>query len=154
MNRLATMWFDRSPGERRVLAIAGGIVALGLILAFVALPLQRAHARLVAELPSLRASVAALEKQAAEAKKLRSMVAVASSTTAANASIASRPLAGAQVAIVDDKHVGVTGADVSFAALVEWLADAERSGLRVERAHIDALPIAGRVKIDLRLARA
>jgi general secretion pathway protein M len=151
---LAAIWQERSPRERAVLALVGGFVAIALLFAFVALPLHRTHARLVEELPRLRASLAALEKEAAEAKRLRALPAVASAPAAANAAVANRPLAGAQVAIVDERHVSLTGADVSFAALLEWLADAQRSGLHVERARIERLPLAGRVRIDVRLARA
>lgn len=154
MNRLALLWHERSPGERRVAAVIAIVVAIALVLAFVALPLQRAHARLGEELPRLRASVAQLEQQSVEARRLRAMPAAASVPGAANASVESRPLAGAQVTVLDDKHVALTGTDVSFAALLEWLVDAQRTGLRVERARIDALPIAGRVRIDMRLARS
>jgi general secretion pathway protein M len=154
VSRLAAMWQERSPRERVVLAVIGGLVFAALLFAFVALPLHRAHARLEEELPRLRASLAALEKQAAEAKRLRALPVVAAAPAAANAAVANRPLAGAQVAIVDERHVALTGTDVSFAALLEWLADAQRAGLRVERARIERLPVAGRVRIDLRLVRA
>ena len=65
------------------------------------------------------------------------------------------PLAGAQVAPIDDKRVRVTGTDVSFAALLDWIAAVQAShGLRVDAARIDALPTAGRVRAELTLTRS
>ena len=57
MSRLA-FWTQRSARERTVITILGGIVAAVLLVAFAWLPLERARARLTAELPALRASVA------------------------------------------------------------------------------------------------
>jgi type II secretory pathway component PulM len=59
------------------------------------------------------------------------------------------------VAPLDDKRVRLTGADVSFAALLDWIAAVQAShGLRVDAARIDALPTAGRVRAEITLARS
>jgi len=51
--------------------------------------------------------------------------------------------------------VRVSGADVAYGALLEWLGAAQAShGLRVESAKLDALPAAGRVRAELVLTRA
>ena len=63
--------------------------------------------------------------------------------------------AGAQFSVLDDRRVRVTGADVSFAALLEWLRNAQAThGVRVESARLEALPASGRVRAELLLARS
>ena len=57
--------------------------------------------------------------------------------------------------MLDARRVRVTGADVSFAALLEWLRNAQAThGMRVESARVDALPAAGRVRAELLLSRS
>jgi general secretion pathway protein M len=154
MNFLA----QRTPAERTILAIVGVLIAGALVVAFAWLPLERSRARLKTQLPTLRASIPVLELQADEAKRLRAMPPVAPASGDSLASFASasgRPLAGAQVTVIDAKTVAVNGSDVSFGSLVEWIAAAQATqGLRVESARIEALPVAGRVRADLRLTRS
>jgi len=58
------------------------------------------------------------------------------------------------VTVLDPKTVQVAASDVAFGALLEWLAGLQATqGLRVESARIEALPIAGRVRAELRLTR-
>lgn len=153
---LQSLWSERSAKERRVIAIAGALVAVILLVTFVWLPVERARARLAVELPQLRASIAALQRDADEVKRLRSMPIASASSSGSLPSLAtSLPLPGAQLAVVDDKHVRLTAGDVSFAALLDWLAAAQAShGLRVESAKIEALPVTGRVRAELGLARS
>ena len=73
MNASTRFWMDRRPAERVLLIAIAMIAVLALIVAFIWLPLERARARLVGELPELRASAATLKRQAGEAKHLRSM---------------------------------------------------------------------------------
>jgi type II secretory pathway component PulM len=149
-------WNARSTRERQVIAIAGGLLALLLVVTLVWLPLERSRTRMLAELPALRASIATLERQASEVKRLRAMPA-ASHTSAAplNAIAMTNPLPGAQLAALDDKRVRVTGADVSYGALLDWLSAVQAThGLRVEAARLDALPAAGRVRAELTLSRS
>ena len=149
-------WSARSPRERRVIALAGGLLAALLFVAFVWLPLERSRARLLVELPALRASIATLERQAAEVKVLRAMPAASRAPAAPlNALANTNPLPGAQMTALDDRRVRVTGADVGFGALLEWLASVQAAhGLRVESARVDALPAAGRVRAELILSRS
>jgi type II secretory pathway component PulM len=148
-------WQERSAGERRVIAVLAAIVAVILVITFVWLPLERARTRLSAELPRLRASIAALQRDAEEVKRLRSMPGVAVANPAPLASLpASAKLPGAQLALVDDKRVRLTAADVGFSALLDWLASTQAAnGLRVESARIEALPVAGRVRAEITLAK-
>lgn len=124
------------------------------------LEVERARTRLNAELPRLRASIAGLEHDAAEVKRLRAVPPLASQPQSAAAQLASLAtngggLAGAQIAIVDDKRVKVSGADIGFAALLEWLQNAQAThAMRVESARLEALPAAGRVRAELLLTRS
>ena len=158
MNAIAHVWHGRAPRERRVIGAIGVIAAVALVTAFVWLPLERSRARLAQELPALRASISALERDADEVKRLRSMVPAA--VPAAGAPLASLAtngggLAGAQILVMDERRVRVTGADVGFGSLLEWLRNAQSTHqMRVESARIDALPAPGRVRAELVLARS
>ena len=157
MNRLAIAWRQRSADERRTLAWGAAIAALLFAVAFAWLPLDRARQRLADELPALRASIASLERDAAEVDRLRKQPATAAPAGTPLASLATNAggLPGAQVAVLDARRVRVTGADMSFAALLEWLRNAQAThGMRVESARVDALPAAGRVRAELLLSRS
>jgi general secretion pathway protein M len=153
MNALARMFEERSPGERRVIVAIGAAIVLVLAVTFTWLPIERSRARLRAELPALRASIATLEREADEARRLRALPVMSRSATEPGTA-ATRPLPGAQVSLVDARTFTVSGADVAFGALLEWLAAAQSTqGLRVESARIEALPAPGRVRAELRLSR-
>jgi type II secretory pathway component PulM len=65
-----------------------------------------------------------------------------------------KQLPGVQLTVPDERHVRLSGTDIAFAALLDWLATAQAAhGLRVESARIDALPATGRVRAELTLAR-
>lgn len=150
-------WRSRSPRERAVL-VGGVIVAVILLgVALVWLPLERSRTRLSAEIPRLAASVAAMERNAEEVQRVRSLPASTPATVAPTATVApalGRNLANAQVASIDERRIRITGADVAYGALLETIAAAQSTyGLRVDSARIDALPAAGRVRAELVLAR-
>jgi general secretion pathway protein M len=153
MSIVTTPWQSRPPRERAVLATGAVIVAMLLIAVLAWIPLERARTRLAAELPRLRASVVALERDAAEVRRLRAIAPPAAASPAFAAT--PRDLPGAQVTMADEKHVRLHGDDVAFTALLEWLGAAQSAnGLRVESARIEALPSPGRVRADLTLARS
>ena len=155
MSALAAFLRDRRAGERMAIFIVGGIAVAALVIAFAWLPLERSRQRLREQLPALRASVQTLERQAEEAKRLKSFP--PHSATAGEpltATIAAKPLPGAQVAVVDAKTLAITASDVGFAALLDWLSAMQGTqALRVESARIDALATPGRVRADLRLSK-
>jgi len=154
MNPLARLLENRSPGERAVVFAIGTIAAIALLLTFVWIPLERTRSRLRAELPALRASMAALEREGDEAKRLRAMPPVSRSTSEPIGT-STKPLAGAQVTVIDPKTISVTSSDLAFGTLLEWLASTQSAqGLRVESARIEALGMPGRVRADLRLTRS
>ena len=157
-------WWDRrSAGERRTLAIAAGVLVVAAALVGW-IEIERQRTRLEAELPRLRASIASLERDAAEVKRLRLVAPGAASAATVRgpgstqlASLATQGggLAGAQITLLDDRRVKVTGGDVAFGALLEWLRNAQAThAMRVESARIEALAGAGRVRAELTLARS
>ena len=156
--RLPAAWTGRSERERRILPAGAGLAALLLFVAFVAIPLERTRARLAREVPQLRAAIEGLRTDAAEARRLRAQAPAGTGPAASLASLAAGSLApppGARLALADGRHVRLTGEDVGFGALVEWLAtSAAAQGLRVERAHLEALATEGRVRADLTLGRS
>lgn len=153
----ADLWRSRAPQERRMLAWGAGLVAAILVLALVWLPLERARARLEREVPQLRATVAALERDAQEVRRLRALPPLQESAATPLSALAAGSIAvpaGARLTALDDRHLHLVAADASFGALVEWLSSvAPAQGLRVERAHLEALATPGRVRADIGLAR-
>jgi type II secretory pathway component PulM len=131
--------------------------ALVLAIALAAwLDAERSRARLGAELPRLRASIAGLERDAAEVQRLRAMPALQPTAASPLVTLATNGggLAGAQIAVLDERRVKVTG-EIGFGALLEWLRNAQVThGMRVESARLEALPAAGRVRADLLLSRS
>lgn len=153
---LREAWERRAPGERRLYAGIAAAAALVLVFAFAWLPLERERARLERDLPALRGSIARLEREAQEVKRLRATPAATPRAATPLASLATNAggLPGARVNVLDERRVRVSGDDVGFAALLDWLRAAQAShGMRVETAHIEALPAAGRVRVDLLLAK-
>ena len=155
-------WQRIPPGRRPLAVLVIAVAALVLLLA-VAIEGQRTRARLEDQLPRLRASIAALERDAAEVKRLRSLPVVtpgAASQQSPGAQLATLAtngggLPGAQIVMVDDRHVKVSSGDVGFGALLEFLRNAQAThGMRVENAKLEALPAPGRVRAELLLARS
>ena len=147
-----------APRQRRIALVLASCVALAVV-ALVAVEGQRTRARLDAELPRLRASIAALERDAAEVKRLRAIqpTTARSGAPAPLATLATNGggLQGAQVSILDERRVKVSGGDVGFGSLLEFLQNAQVThGMRVESARLEALPAAGRVRAELLLGRS
>jgi general secretion pathway protein M len=157
---VASLWHSRSPRERSLVAAGLAVLGIMLIFALVWLPLERARLRLAAELPELRASLAALERNGDEVKRLRALPATIPANPAPLAPLIAanawaRELPGVQLTVPDEKHVRLTGEDIGFGALLDWLATAQAAhGLRVESARIEALRAPGRVRAELTLARS
>jgi general secretion pathway protein M len=157
---LAQLWHSRPARERSLVSAGLVVLAIMLVVALAWLPLERTRARLHADLPPLRASVAALERDAAEVKRLRAMSATIPNNPSPLAPLIAanawaRTLPGVQLSVPDEKHVRLAAEDVSFTALLDWLTTAQAAhGLRVETARIDALPKPGRVRAELTLARS
>ena len=153
---LVARWRGRSPRERLALGTIVLVVLAAIAYAFLWLPMERHRARLGAELPALRASVVQMRAQAEDVKRLK---ATPPRTQAANpaplvsllsAGTLAQGLPGARLAPVDGKRVRLAVDDASWPRLVEWVSAAQSlHGLVAERATVEALPAAGRVKAEL-----
>jgi type II secretory pathway component PulM len=154
MSGLGDWWSARGARERRVIGAA--VVTLALAAALVLwLDAERTRARLAGELPRLRASIAALERDAAEVQRLRAMPAVQAGGASPLVTLATNGggLPGARISVLDDRRVKVTG-EIAFGSLLEWLRNAQAThGMRVEQARLEALSAPGRVRADLLLSR-
>jgi type II secretory pathway component PulM len=153
---MRTWWRSRSERERRVVRAGAVLAAVAIVGAFW-LQAERSRARLAQELPQLRASIAALERSAAEVARLRALPAAASLVPSAPlASLATDAggVPGARITVLDERRVRLEGGDVSFTALLDWLRLAQaRHGMRVEAARLQMLAAPGRVEAELVLAR-
>jgi general secretion pathway protein M len=152
-------WAARPPRERALLAWGGAAVVAVLLFALAWLPMERSRARLAAELPALRASLAEMRAQAEEVKALRALPARDPSTATGTLAtlVASGTLAqglpGARLTALGAKRVRLAVDDASWTRLVEWIAlTGNAHGLTVEEATVEALPAAGRVRASLVLA--
>ena len=159
MRTLVESWRARPERERSFLAAGALVVGVMLYVALVWLPLERTRVRLEADLPALRASITALERDAAEVKRLRATPSAIPQNRMPLASLMganawARQLPGVQVTVPDERHVKLAGDDIPFTALLDWLTTAQAAhGLTVESARIDARAETGRVSADLTLVR-
>ena len=159
MKHLTEAWRARPERERSMLAAGAVVIAVMLYVALVWIPLERMRVRLAADLPALRASIAALERDAIEVKRLRAQPSTVPQNRAPLAPLMAantwaRELPGVQLTVPDERHVRLSGSDIAFTSLLDWLDTARAAhGLRVESARIEALPAVGRVRAELTLAR-
>lgn len=157
---VSTLWQSRSVRERSLITAGLTVLAVMLAVALVWLPLERARVRLASELPQLRAAVLALQRDADEVNRLRALPATIPANPAPLAPLIAantwaRDLPGVQLSVPDERHVKLSGSDIGFTALLDWLATAQAAhGLRVESARIEALPAPGRVRAELTLERS
>ncbi len=154
---LASLRNRLSSRERAVLGVGAAVSAALLVAAFAGIPLERKRAQLERELPGMRAAVVALQRDADEVRRLRAMPAVSAASREPLAALAATSLSappGARLTPVDNRHLRLSGEDVGFARLLEWIASAQAAqGLHVESARIEALAAPGRVRAELTLAR-
>ena len=149
-----------TPRERSIVAAGAAVAGAMLVVALVWLPLERVRVRLAHELPLLRASVEALQRDAEEVRRVRALPATMPGNPPPLAGVIAsnawgRELPGVQLSVPDDKHVRLVGDDIAFGALLDWLTTAQAAhGLRVEKARIEAGTMVGRVRADLTLTRS
>ncbi len=124
---LRQFWYGRTPRERRILAVGGGLLLLVLVWLVLIDPALQGREQWNKALPGLRADVAqmqALAQQAAAAP------AAAPAAPMPDRAELERSLAGQgikpQSLTVSDGQVRLTLSDVSFSALIEWLRQVQR----------------------------
>ena len=166
---LRSFWQQRNARERRVLAVGGMVLALALLWLVGVEPALDARERWRKDLPQLRAD-------AAQVQSLSQQLATAppSAANAANAANPANPATAVDKASLDASLtaqglkaqsldlqnaggvllVRISLADVSFAALTEWLQQQQRaSQLSVSEASVTARERLDRVDARLTLRR-
>ncbi len=126
---LLVWWRTLVPRERRLLGLAGMVVALGLLWALAIAPAWRTLQRTPAELERLDLQRQQMQSLAAEANELRATPAVALAQTQAALRGATERLGSAGSLSVQGDRAVLTLVAVEPPALREWLAEV-RSGAR------------------------
>lgn len=152
--RAGAFWQARTEQERRLLAIAGVVVALGLLYGVLLSPALDGRDKLRQQLPVLRQQAAELQAMAQEAAALVGQNTIAPTPMTREtltASLAARGLTAQSVSITGE-YAKVQLNNVAFAGLVVWL-DAVRgeSRIAVQDANITAQDVAGMVNASVTL---
>ena len=127
--RAAAAWQGLAPRERRLVALAAGVVGLALLWALAVQPAWRTLARAPAEIDRLDAQLQTMRALAAEAQALRDTPPVPPEQAQAALQAATARLGEqAQLAPAGDRII-VRFNGVAPSALREWLAEA-RAGAR------------------------
>lgn len=155
-------WFDsRSESEKWLLAL-GALVIIGALYFLLLIdPLSQANARLATRLAAARELQAHLSQLATEAKTLgggaRQRATLPPGASLLNVVTTSAHVAGVQehtkkLAPVGANALSLYLDEMPFTKLASWLVNLdEKQGIEVERATIEALPVAGTVRADLTL---
>jgi len=157
--KLRTLWQSRAPRERvviAVLAVLAGVASYVLLVQTA----DRAHARLRASVPALRAQAARLEQQAGELERLRSAPPVAASKTdlrtlvQAQAGAAGLSRALVRIDAPDANQVVVVFGAVAFADWLNWVAGLTAQQVRLDVCRVEALSTPGLVSVTATLVRS
>ncbi len=155
-------WFDsRNDSEKRLLVLCALVVMGALYFLLIVDPMSQANARLATRLGAARELEAHLVEVANEMQSLGGG-AKQRATLPPGASLLNVVTTSAHAAGVQEhtKKMAPAGAnalslyldDMPFPKLAAWLVNLdEKQGIEVERATIEALPVAGLVRADLTL---
>ena len=153
-DRAGAFWALRTEQERKLLAIGGAVLALGLVYGVLLDPALSGRARLKKELPELNQQVAELQALAGEAAQLAAQAppqAAPLNKDAVAAALQARGLTPHSLTVTGD-YVKVEFKGVAFAALLTWLDAARREQrVAVQDAAISAQGAAGQVDAALTL---
>jgi general secretion pathway protein M len=128
--RFDAFWSARNPREQAILA--GGATVLGLVIGYSVLwePAATGSARLIRNLPAIRADLAQMETEAQEARGLSASPAPAlrgdALVQALNDSLGQQGLKATHVTPTGDAAVRVELEKVPFGAVASWLQDLQR----------------------------
>lgn len=156
---LISLWQQREPRERRLIALAAGVLAAALVFLLFVEPAVTGIARLERTLPGQRAQVAALDGVLAEARQLKGRATAATAPpgevrTQLEASLKSAGLAAAKISAGGDGGLQLSFVGVPYSTWAAWLEQAERdTGVRAVAVQAKAAQ-AGRADIELTLRPA
>ena len=157
--KLRALWQSRAPRERVVIAV---LVVLAGVASYVWLvqAADRAHTRLRASVPALRAQAARLEQRAGDLERLRSAPPAAASKTdlrtlvQAQAGAAGLSRALVRIDAPDANQVVVVFGAVAFADWLNWVAGLTAQQVRLDVCRVEALSMPGLVSVTATLVRS
>jgi len=151
---LAAFWMERQVRERQAIAVASLLIVLAIIDALLIEPALSGRAQLQKNLPSLRqqaAELQALTKQALELGKVSAAPVAGVTKESLEADLIRQGLKPQNVLVAGDL-IKVQFAQVSFAGVVRWLNDIQKTArLALSEANIEALPAIDTVNANLTL---
>jgi general secretion pathway protein M len=162
------IWGSRSPRERKLIAGGGGFALLILLYLYVWQPISMERHRLRERLPELRVAAAQMQRDAAEATRLKALAAAkdparAKRLPSGGVQSVVEQSAGAAglrdkiktISSVDGNHVKVAFGGVPFDQWIGWVANLQsEQGIRLDSVSVDALPDAGKVNLQSVLSGA
>ncbi|KQQ32630.1 general secretion pathway protein GspM [Duganella sp. Leaf126] len=155
--RATTFWLARTEQERKLLAVGGVVVVLGLFYGVLLDPALSGRARLATELPLARQQAAEMQQLAREAAALRGQNAVAPPPMTRDslaASLAAQGL-GTPTVNITGEYARIQLTNVPFAAVVAWLEAARvDSRIAVQDANFVAQDVAGMVNGNITLRQS
>lgn len=125
----STFWNDRSAQERKQLLVIGSVILLALVYLLLIDPALSGRAQLRKSLPELRQKAAEMQQLARDAVALSANVAPPPpvlSKEGIETSLATRGLKSQSVVVTDDV-VRIQLSSASFAALVDWLGEVQKT---------------------------
>ena len=156
--KLRRLWQSRAPRERVVIAVLA-VLAGAASYAWLVQSADRAHTRLRASVPALRAQAARLEQQAAEFERLRAAPPPSVSQTdlrtlvQAQAGAAGLSRALVRIDAPDANQVVVVFGAVAFADWLNWVASLKSQQVRLDACRVEALSTPGLVSVTATLVR-
>ena len=157
--KLRALWQSRAPRERVVIAVLAVLAGVASYVWLVQAA-DRAHTRLRASVPSLRAQAARLEQQAGDLERLRSAPPAAASKTdlrtlvQAQAGAAGLSRALVRIDAPDANQVVVVFGAVAFADWLNWVAGLTAQQVRLDVCRVEALSTPGLVSVTATLVRS
>ena len=157
--KLRTLWQSRAPRERVVIAVLAVLAGVASYVWLVQAA-DRAHTRLRASVPALRAQAARLERQAGDLERLRSAPPAAASKTdlrtlvQAQAGAAGLSRALVRIDAPDANQVVVVFGAVAFADWLNWVAGLTAQQVRLDVCRVEALSTPGLVSVTATLVRS
>ena len=157
--KLRTLWQSRAPRERVVIAVLALLAGVASYVWLVQAA-DRAHTRLRASVPALRAQAARLEQQAGDLERLRSTPPAAASKTdlrtlvQAQAGAAGLSRALVRIDAPDANQVVVVFGAVAFADWLNWVAGLTAQQVRLDVCRVEALSTPGLVSVTATLVRS
>lgn len=149
---LRARWAALAARERLGIGVAAGVIALALLWSVAVQPAWRTLRRAPAEQAQLDAAWQRMQREAAEAKRLRALPPVAPTLAAQSLQAATARLGGGARISLQGERAVLTLDNVNGEALAMWLAEARRGArARAVEAQLEATDTGYRGRITVAL---